>query len=771
MIQRQFLWTVGWLLLTGALMASEPHHWPSPASDLPASLPPSSLAGDEEMVPFPGPFYSWANLQEDFGAKGNGYSDDTKALQRALDALGPGKGFGVLYLPPGVYRITDTLQIRRAKDEESKDFTILGAGPETTLIRWDGKAGHSMLQHNGWYARLGRLTFDGAGRAGTAIAMGARFSTYNEFHDLVIQDVEFGIEGGEGGKMTGQGIAETVVRRCVFLRCSKAGLSLQNWNSLDWFVWRSLFQDCHVGIGNIYGAGNFHAYSCRFSRSTWTDLAIGNTGYFSFRNNYSTGSRSFFVAKKTGACAQITLQDNIVEDTAETPVQIGCSGSILLLDNLFNTPQGVVVDACPQGGLDNLTITAVGNHTRSEAWISDAPPGFRYDNKVWDGHSLPIRPLPAPLIPPQGFRPVFEVPVLAATHLIQEQINRAAALTGQRPLVHLPAGVYRIDQTLVIPPDCDLELLGDGGRTMLKWTGGENQPVLQINGPSRVRLSDFNIHGGNRANGLEFAGCDQPLGRIRFDQAQAIVQHTGLRVEGMLQTRIELENFYHYASGVGVQVQGVASPSSGPASALGAPVVIQGGASANNELSYALRDNGYLVVRDIWYETKLTNCTRFLNSSGRGVFSLHSAMVAPKSSSKAIPVIQVDNYEGGISFLQTQLAYTSTRVRLNGAAGKNPLLWLGTFFNNEPETDTPDFPLVVLDSFRMSGFADHQRLPERMSVTPEKLLALLEPIRQVDRGIQTPADQRSTDIQLHRVHLERTRTALSISGQAGWTLR
>jgi hypothetical protein len=51
------------------------------------------------------PVATWANVQ-DLGVKGDGETDDTAALQRAIDT------HRVVYLPLGRYRITDTLRLR-----------------------------------------------------------------------------------------------------------------------------------------------------------------------------------------------------------------------------------------------------------------------------------------------------------------------------------------------------------------------------------------------------------------------------------------------------------------------------------------------------------------------------------------------------------------------------------------------------------------------------------------------------------------------------------
>ena len=143
-----------------------------------------------------------SNVKTRFGAVGDGKADDTAAIQQALDALRLHRDFCVLYFPAGTYRITDTIRLLRITDvnNEANGVSIIGEDPLKTIIKWDGPAGKSMLFYNPWYAIMSRLTLDGAGTAKTAIQHGEYFSTGNEFSDMVIKDVQFGIEGAVPGQ-------------------------------------------------------------------------------------------------------------------------------------------------------------------------------------------------------------------------------------------------------------------------------------------------------------------------------------------------------------------------------------------------------------------------------------------------------------------------------------------------------------------------------------------------------------------------------------------
>ena len=84
----------------------------SPIDSLPAPLPPA-------ILPLPASS-AWVNVH-DLGVKGDGATDDTGALQNAIDS------HRVLYLPAGHYVVRDTLRLKR-------DSVLIGLHPTLTQI-------------------------------------------------------------------------------------------------------------------------------------------------------------------------------------------------------------------------------------------------------------------------------------------------------------------------------------------------------------------------------------------------------------------------------------------------------------------------------------------------------------------------------------------------------------------------------------------------------------------------------------------------------------
>ncbi len=392
-----------------------------------------------------GPFVSWLDAKRDFGTKGDGKADDTGALQRALDALRPPEAkAAVLFLPAGIYRITKTLRIIRGAHAESQHIIILGEHPDTTVIRWDGEPDGVMMAYEAWYARMGRLTLDGAGKAKTAILCAPHFATSNEFADMVFRDVAFGIEAG---RMDTQGVAETTVARCRFLRCSQAGISIQNFNSLDWFIWHCVFEDCGISVTDAFGAGNFYVYESIFRRSRQADIALGHASYFSVRGNYSEGSRAFLETGWLNACHFLTIERNIVLDPQEVAIQVRSLSPVLLMGNIFRTRKAPVVAIRSDARLVSIDNTfTVGDAVRAN------PAAIRLNERVVAPERLKF----APPSPPQTLpltKPSFviEVPANVKAADIQRAINEAAKRKGRSPVVHLRWALTPLTDPLTFP--------------------------------------------------------------------------------------------------------------------------------------------------------------------------------------------------------------------------------------------------------------------------------------------------------------------------------
>jgi len=651
-----------------------------------ASVPP-----EEE---FAGPFPSWRDLRRDYGAVGDGQSDDTGALQRALNDLTKHERACVLYLPAGTYRLTDTVKTVRKAHTDCQGVAVVGEDPARTVLLWDGAAGGTMFQWDAWYAKISRLAFEGRGKAGTALLYGPAFSTYNETSDLIFRDATNGLVFG-GPKTAGQ--AENAVLRCQFLRC-ETGVQTVNWNSMDIWVWHGRFEDCGRGVHNVMG--NWHVWESLFLRSRVSDLSSINLMAFSVVNNTSVGSRRFFDFS-TGHTwgSPVSLTGNVVLDpTGDWTVFLDNAGPYLMVDNQFRiggATRGVRMTWADQ--------TLVGNLYSQTNAVEERGRFRRVAEQVVPPERIRAALPTLPPTPPQLRRKVIEVPAGANGGLIQQAIQEAAQLAGQRPIVHLPMGRYKIERTLVIPRETDLQLTGDSaGETgsRLEWVGPSDGVVMRLEGPARAMLRDFYIHAGegraleieraNQAGGQIFAEqlnvngptralANKDEGRTARDGAplspaprvaggeggdtaakdrlmeQESRRLAALRISGLDRTEVQLRALQG-SGNAGAWVEVLGAPQSAAATN---QISVFTGATGSAAGQYDVRRGGRLVVRGVYHE-RSSDSLSGLHLTGRGVLSIDATRFS-YATSRSTPTVAADDFQGLFTLATCMLMPVETK--------------------------------------------------------------------------------------------------------------
>jgi hypothetical protein len=631
----------------------------SPASVLPqSSNARSPSASVEEFV---GPFASWTNLKTVYHAVGDGKADDTAAFQSALTEVGTPGHSPVLFVPGGRYRITKTLVLNSAIY-----ISVIGEDPAAVTILWDGPAGGTMLLVNGVaYSRFSRFTYDGGGKASVAIeqswdSLKPNFDTGNEYSDHYFVDVEYGIHGG----FKEHGFAETSIVRSHFVRNTKAGVALGNFNALDIWVWYSTFEDCAIGVTNEPGAGNFHVYGSVFRRSAVSDLYMKNTGGFSARGNYSRDSKAFFLsAGPIAHPATIELQGNTILDPGDVAaVRLGNQGPGMLLDNVIRSPRGSSGPVVVWRSFLEADVTSVGNTFTVPNAVSANGRLITIDDRVGAASSMNADPPAMPPVPANLHRAVFEVESGADGTAIQRAIDRAAERIGARPVVHIPFGSYAVTRTLTIPPG-DIQLVGDGYRSVLKWAGADRGPVLHIAGPTRPTLRELQIDGAAKADAVLVDGVDQPRARVYLEgtQMRSGVE-TNLFLDHLRNTAVQMTDVGHADTPKGVSVK-----------VLGSKLTIFSGASSGNGLSYEASDGAAVVLRDLWYEGAASHA--FANVHDEATFTMQASRVGSPASTD-VAAFTIANLNGRAAILTTHF---DDRIAIRGNGTTANVLGLGNF--------------------------------------------------------------------------------------------
>ena len=119
---------------------------PSPPNPTPpdASANPTVSASAARTEEFVGPFASWLNVKTFFGVKGDGVTDDTAALQRALTFVTKAGANSTLFVPTGTYVISNTLSLFSAAF-----VAVIGEDPHTTILKWNGTTPNRILHIDG----------------------------------------------------------------------------------------------------------------------------------------------------------------------------------------------------------------------------------------------------------------------------------------------------------------------------------------------------------------------------------------------------------------------------------------------------------------------------------------------------------------------------------------------------------------------------------------------------------------------------------------------
>jgi hypothetical protein len=647
-----------------------------------ANLATRATADDGEE--FTGPFPSWRDLRRDYKAIGDGKADDTAALQRAFDDLVKHQKACVLYVPSGTYRITQTIKTERKAHTDCQGIAVTGEDPATTTLVWDGASGGTMVQWDAWYSKISRLSLDAARRADICLQYGPAFSTYNETSDMVFKNAKTGLLFG-GEKYKGQ--AENEVLRCQFLSCDN-GLMTAGWNSMDIWVWYCRFLNCGRGVHNIMG--NWHVWESYFEKSRTSDLSIANLMAFSAVNNTSAGSKCFFdftSGHVWGSPSSVT-GNRILDPTGDWGVILGNGGPYLVVDNYFRLPskaRGVKMTWGDQ--------TLVGNaYTKNDA-VEEKGRFRRIAEKIVEAKDVP-QPPELPKTPARQKRKVFEVRAGAFGPSIQEAINSAAKLAGQRPVVHLPMGEYKLAAPLVIPAGCDLQLVGDGAgetATRITWAGRGDGPVLILHGPSRATLRDFYVHAG-QGRGIVVENADQKGGRIFADQlntsgpsGKQYARTAALRVRGLDQTDVLLRALQGNGNS-GAWVEVIGGPKAAEAKN---QVSILTGATGSAAGQYDVKKGSRLVVRAVYHE-KSSDSLNGLHLTDSGTLCIDATRFS-YATSKSAPTVAADNFRGTFTLATCMLMPVDTkescRFELRGSGSDASVLALNNeFWVEQPGT-------------------------------------------------------------------------------------
>ncbi len=443
----------------------------------------------------------WINVKTAVAppAKGDGTTDDTTAIQAALNKIEDG---ATIYFPPGTYRITATLLIPQGR---FLGVSLLGHG-RTSVLAWDGPAGGRMYwtQDGMPYCRYIGLTWDGRDKA----AVGIDHSNLKIFeteirheHEAFVRFTEAGVRIGHQQQVA---TAETNFRNCLFDHCGH-GASLRNFNDLD-----LTFEGCefrHCGVGVYSGKGtNCYVRNCHFEQNGELDVFSAGEQGSSVRRCTSHGSKQFLKSGSSvgpmvvqdcqvdawthpGSAVQIGGAATLLFDctfthppSAEAPIEITYAQQRLVYSGnqapqnvpLLKKPESAVAIEVPAGTRSGTLKSAQRSFLKSQVKV----PGKVFDAKRDFGA--------------KGDGGTDDTAAI-------RQILAAARAHGQGAIAYLPPGRYVVTDTIELTGS-DYTFGGSGFRTGLVWKGPAGATMLEVRDPQRLTLE--NISAGHHDTGV-----------------------------------------------------------------------------------------------------------------------------------------------------------------------------------------------------------------------------------------------------------------------------
>jgi hypothetical protein len=315
------------------------------------------------------------------GAKGDGTTDDTAALQLGLSLLSTTNNH-TLFIEAGTYKITSTLLLNR-----TLGALVQGTGA-TTILLWGGPAAgvppetqSRMLWSDGnTRFEINGLTFDGANIAG----VGLDHDSKNQYESRVVHQnlafFRFTAAGIRTGHAQFVASAEMTFVNCLFAY-NYAGVFFGSWKLVHGspiclrlllspllsphfplpplFPLPILFSDydnffnlCHFSqnqIGIQMPAGNIYVHNTRFELSNVSDTTYcGHAS--SFRRVVSVNSTRFLYPASEGGASPTKIQGSLIygwgatQDQSDDPdnaipaIRIIVGGPFQVFDTVFESP-------------------------------------------------------------------------------------------------------------------------------------------------------------------------------------------------------------------------------------------------------------------------------------------------------------------------------------------------------------------------------------------------------------------------------------------------
>lgn len=285
---------------------------------------------------------------KDYGAVGDGVTDDTTAFTNALNYLASRVtsevGGGVLYVPQGIYKLSQALALPRFID-------IAGDGMVNSTLVFTGAGTHGITMlhpinsSTQTFCRIEGLQILGPGAASTGFGVYDRGGTEWLLRDCAIKGWKYGVVMDQSEIVT--------VANCDVTTCITAGIWLVNGPDLDpsasgGFTNRITIRECQFN-----GCGQF---SILDDGGIDHVIRYNNYNYATVAHLRAAGPTSLLVQGGEWEGAPINV---ILTYLTLSGRGVGQPGSVCLQSNVFTQPGGTAAISV-QSSCAGLTLIANG---------------------------------------------------------------------------------------------------------------------------------------------------------------------------------------------------------------------------------------------------------------------------------------------------------------------------------------------------------------------------------------------------------------------------
>jgi Pectate lyase superfamily protein len=285
----------------------------------------------------------WINVR-DYGAAGNGTSDDTAAIKAAIKAAtgsaAPGANIRFpsagVYLPPGIYKVTSDLLIQSVEG-----FAFVGAGAELTILLASGRGfSTAVLNIDGSASGSFRgfsMAGDGTEGSGNKALPNAinltwttaarRSTTANSFTDIYVRGLKFacglrmGAPSGTGRQVDGATIIDVTISGAGAAQYSYTTLYLYGFyfgngvsaNQYNYVTYNSSVSGCEVGV--CCDASGFEWYGGQPAQNAIDFYFAGAPAQTAIQGIQSQDSGQFLKVTGGSATATVAVRDVLFSTT------------------------------------------------------------------------------------------------------------------------------------------------------------------------------------------------------------------------------------------------------------------------------------------------------------------------------------------------------------------------------------------------------------------------------------------------------------------------